>query len=77
MAFVRVVPFPHIDALLWDLEHADDTVLLWNSSFQVEGLLRLVQREGAWRGLYLNYGTYDHFRLDSAKRIFLDPLLLV
>ena len=62
---------------LWDLEYADDTVLLSNSSFQAQIFLHLIQEEGARRGLYLNYDKCEHLSLNSKNRSLFDPAYLL
>ena len=61
-------PFP-----FWDLEYADDTVLLSNSAQQITRLLHLLQREAHVRGLTLNVDKCAHLRLHSDSRIPYSP----
>ena len=63
-------PFP-----FWDLEYADDTVLLPNSAQQITRLLHLLQREAHIRGLTLNIEKCAHLRLHSDSRIPYSPSL--
>ena len=63
-------PFP-----FWDLEYADDTVLLSNSAQQITRLLHLLQREAHIRGLTLNLDKCAHLRLHSDSRIPYSPSL--
>ena len=63
-------PFP-----FWDLEYADDTVLLSNSAQQITRLLHLLQREALIRGLTLNLEKCAHLRLHSNSRIPFSPSL--
>ena len=58
---------------LWDLEYADDTVLLSNPSFQAQTFLHLIQKEGACTGLYLNFDKCEHLRLNSTHQTNFDP----
>ena len=58
---------------LWDLECADDTVLLGNSSCHMNRLLHLVQHCGKTRGLKLNEEKCQHLRLNSDNHIFHSP----
>ena len=55
---------------LWDLEYADDTVLLSNSSEQPNRLLHLIQFEGSQRGLVVNEDKCEHLCLNSVSRIY-------
>ena len=55
---------------LWDLEYADDTVLLSNSFSQAQIFLHLIQKEGARRGLILNFDKCEHLALNSTQRIY-------
>ena len=61
---------------LWDLEYADDTVLLSNSFSQAQIFLHLIQKEGARRGLVLNFDKCEHLALNSTQRIYYDPQYL-
>ena len=61
-------PFP-----FWDLEYADDTVLLSNSSQQITRLLHLLQYHAHLRGLTLNLDKCAHLRLNSDSRIMYSP----
>ena len=63
-------PFP-----FWDLEYADDTVLLSNSSQQITRLLHLLQHAANVRGLTLNLDKCSHLRLNSESRIPYSPPL--
>ena len=63
--------------ILWDRKYADDTVLLSNSSFQAQIFLHLIQKEGARRGLYLNFEKCEHLALNSTNRIQFDPTYLL
>ena len=65
MAGVINTPSP-----LWDLEYADDTVLLSNSAEQLNRLLHLIQYEGKQRGLILNEDKCEHLKLNSDSQIF-------
>ena len=58
---------------LWDLEYADDTVLLSNSFTQAQIFLHLIQKEGARRGLVLNFDKCEHLALNSSQRVYYDP----
>ncbi len=60
---------------LWDLEYADDTVLLSNSAEQITRLLHLLQREASVRGLLLNFDKCAHLRLNSLERVPFSPNL--
>ena len=60
---VMNTPFP-----FWDLEYADDTVLLFNSAQQLTRLLHLLQREAYIRDLTLNFDKCAHLRLHSTER---------
>ena len=62
---------------IWDLEHADDTVLLSNSSYHTNRLLHLVTHFGKTRGLKPNEEKCQHLRLSSENRIFMYFLLPV
>ena len=55
---------------LWDLEYADDTVLLSNSAEQLTRMLHLMQHEGSKRGLILNEDKCEHLRLNSEASIY-------
>ena len=55
---------------LWDLEYADDTVLLFNSAEQLTRMLHLIQHEGSKRGLILNEDKCEHLRLNSEASIY-------
>ena len=68
IAGVFQVPYP-----LWDLEYADDTVLLSCSASQLDRLLHLVQYYGAQRGLHLNEDKCEHLRLNSEQRVHYAP----
>ena len=59
---------------LWDLEYADDTVLLSNSAEQITRLLHLLPCEGSQRGLLLHEDKCEHLRLNSDTRVFYAPL---
>ena len=61
---------------LWDLEYADDTVLLSNSFAQAQIFLHLIQKEGARRGLFLNFDKCEHLALNSSRRVYYDPQYL-
>ena len=61
-------PFP-----FWDLEYADDTVLLSNSSQQITRLLHLLQYHAHLPGLTLNLDKCAHLRLNSDSRIMYSP----
>ena len=63
----------HIPSPLWDLEYADDTVLLSCSSEQMNRLLHTVQYQGNRRGLVLNEDKCEHLRLHSLQRIYYAP----
>ena len=63
----------HIPSPLWDLEYADDTVLLSCSSEQMNRLLHTVQYQGNRRGLILNEDKCEHLRLHSMQRIYYAP----
>ena len=58
---------------LWDLEYADDTVLLSSSADQLNRLLHLLQQEGRLRGLQLNKDKCEHMRLNTDRRIYFQP----
>ena len=58
---------------LWDLEYADDTVLLSNSFSQAQLFLHLIQKEGARRGLVLNFDKCEQLALNSDQRVYYDP----
>ena len=58
---------------VWDLEYADDTVLLSNSADQLTRLLHLVQEEGRIRGLALNEEKCEHMSLNTNRRIYYQP----
>ena len=64
-------PFP-----FWDLEYADDIVLLSNSAQQITRLLHLLQREAHIRGLTLNLDKCAHLRLHSDSRVLFSLSLL-
>ena len=55
---------------LWDLEYADDTVLLSNSAEQLNRMFHLIQHEGSKRGLILNEDKCEHLRLNSEASIY-------
>ena len=63
----------HVPSPLWDLEYADDTVLLSCSAEQLNRLLHTVQYHGSKRGLVLNEDKCEHLRLHSPNRIFHAP----
>ena len=63
----------HTPSPLWDLEYADDTVLLSNSSQHATRMLHLIQYYGAQRGLHINEEKCDHLRLNSDQRIYYSP----
>ena len=63
----------HVPSPLWDLEYADDTVLLSCSAEQLNRLLHTVQFHGSRRGLVLNEDKCEHLRLHSLHRIFYAP----
>ena len=44
----------HTPSPIWDLEYADDTVLVSNSGDQLTRILHLIQFQGSIRGLLLN-----------------------
>ena len=44
----------HTPSPLWDMEYADDTVLLSKSSQHATRMLHLIQHYGAQRGLHIN-----------------------
>ena len=50
----------HVPSPLWDLEYADDTVLLSCSFQQLNRLFHLVQHHGHHRGLLLNEDKCEH-----------------
>ena len=60
----------HTPSPLWDLEYADDTVLLSNSAQHATRMLHLIQHFGAQPGLLLNEDKCDHLRLNSDQRIY-------
>ena len=62
------IPFP-----IWDLEYADDTVLLSNSSQQITRLLHLLQFHAHLRGLTFNLDNCAHLRLNSDSSIIYSP----
>ena len=62
------IPFP-----LWDLEYADDTVLLSCSSEQMNRLLHTVQYQGNRRGFILIEDKCEHLRLHVTQRIHYAP----
>ena len=55
----------HTPSPLWDLEYADDTVLLSTSAQHATRLLHLIQYYGSQRCHLLNDDKCDHLRLDS------------
>ena len=63
----------HVPSPLWDLEYADDTVLLSCSSEKLNRLLHTVQYQGNRRGLVLNEDKCEHLRLHSTQRIYYAP----
>ena len=63
----------HTPSPLWDLEYADDTVLLSNSGDQLTRILHLIQFYGSRRGLYLNEEKCQHLRLHSDHRVYYAP----
>ena len=58
---------------LWDLEYADDTVLLSTSADALNRLLHLIQYEGCRRGLLLNLDKCEHLRMNSDRRLHYSP----
>ena len=60
----------HTPSPLWDMEYADDTVLLSKSSQHATRMLHLIQHYGAQRGLHINEEKCDHLRLNSDQRIY-------
>ena len=58
---------------IWDLEYADDTVLLSNSGDQLTRILHLIQYQGSCRGLFLNEEKCQHLRLHSDHRVYYAP----
>ena len=60
----------HTPSPLWDMEYADDTVLLSKSSQHATRMLHLIQHFGAQRGLHINEDKCDHLRLNSEQRIY-------
>ena len=60
----------HTPSPLWDLEYADDTVLLGKSAQHAIRSLPLIQFFGAQRGLLLNEDKCDHLRFNSDQRIY-------
>ena len=64
----------HVPSPLWDLEYADDTVLLSCSAQQLNRLFHIVQYHGQKRGLQINEEKCEHLRLHSDQRIYIPPL---
>ena len=64
----------HTPSPLWDLEYADDTVLLSNSGSQLTRILHIIQYQGSIRGLTLNDEKCQHLRLHSEQRIYYAPI---
>ena len=67
----------HTPSPLWDLEYADDTVLLSHSGEQLTRILHLIQFQGSIRGLHLNEEKCQHLRLNSDQRVYYAPSTLV
>ena len=63
----------HVPSPLWDLEYADDTVLLSCSAQQLNRLFHIVQYHGNQCGLQINEEKCEHLRLHSDKRIYYSP----
>ena len=60
---------------IWDLEDADETALLSNSSEQCTRLLHLVQKEASVRGLLPNFDKCAHLPLNPDACIPFSPNL--
>ena len=58
---------------LWDLEYADDTVLLSHSYVQLNRLLHLLQHHALFMGLRLNLGKCKHLAVNSPHRVHYAP----
>ena len=63
----------HVPSPLWDLEYADDTVLLSCSAQQLNRLFHIAQYHGQTRGLQINEEKCEHLRLHSDQRIYYSP----
>ena len=63
----------HVPSPLWDLEYADDTVLLSCSAQQLNRVFHIVQYHGQKRGLQINEEKCEHLRLHSDQRIYYSP----
>ena len=63
----------NIPSRLWDLEYADDTVLLSRSSLQLTRLLHLLQHHALQFGLQLNLDKCKHLQLHSENRVSYAP----
>ena len=73
--FGKIAGVFHVPTLLWDLEYADDTVLLSTSALVLNRLLHLVQFHGASRSLYLNQEKCEHLNLHSTQGIYYSPFI--
>ena len=63
----------NIPSRLWDLEYADDTVLLSRSSLQLTRLLHPLQHHALQFGLQLNLDKCKHLQLHSENRVSYAP----
>ena len=62
---------------LWDLEYADEIVLLSNSGEQLTRIFHLIQFQGSIRGLHLNEEKRQYLRLNSDQRVYYAPSTLI
>ena len=65
----------HLPSPPWDLEYADDTLLLSCSATELNRLFHFIQHPGQNRGLTLNQDKCEHPRLRSKQRIYCLPSL--